>query len=116
MKSSLAARHGARALGAAPVHSRSFLTGAAYNLAKKAMPKMSETEKVALGCGTVGFDRDIFGGSPSLDHLLQTYKPTLTDEEQAFLANETEELCRLVNDHDVSIDKDMPAEAWDYMR
>ena len=46
MKSSLAARHGARALRAAPVHSRSFLTGAAYNLAKKAMPKMSETEKV----------------------------------------------------------------------
>merc|ERR1719399_581996 len=97
-------------------HGRTFLTATAYKLAQKAMPKMSETEKVALGCGTVGFDRDIFGGSPSLDHLLQTYKPTLTDEEQAFLANETEELCRLVNDHDVSIDKDMPAEAWDYMR
>jgi len=44
--SAIAARHGARALRAAPVHSRSFLTGAAYNLAKKAMPKMSETEKV----------------------------------------------------------------------
>ena len=43
------------------VHSRGFLTAAAYKLAQKQLPKMSETEKVALGCGTVGFDRDIFG-------------------------------------------------------
>ena len=68
--------------------SRTFLTATAYNLAKKQMPKMSETEKVALGCGTVGFDRDIFGGSPSLDHLLETYTPALSEEEQAFLDHE----------------------------
>ena len=36
------------------LHSRGFLTAAAYRLAQKQMPKMSETEKVALGCGTVG--------------------------------------------------------------
>merc|ERR1719375_167492 len=108
MKSSLAARHGARALRAAPVHSRSFLTGAAYNLAKKAMPKMSETEKVALGCGTVGFDRDIFSGSPSLQHLLDTYKPKLSAEEESFLANETSELCAMLDDHAVTEGKDLP--------
>ena len=60
------------------VHSRGFLTAAAYKLAQKLLPKMSETEKVALGCGTVGFDRDIFTGSPSLKHLLDTYKPKLS--------------------------------------
>ena len=38
------------------LYSRGFLTAAAYRLAQKQMPKMSETEKVALGCGTVGFD------------------------------------------------------------
>ena len=32
----------------APQH-RTMLTAAAYNLAKKQMPKMSETEKIALG-------------------------------------------------------------------
>ena len=41
---------------AAALHSRGFLTAAAYKLAQKQMPKMSETEKVALGCGTVGSD------------------------------------------------------------
>ena len=35
-----------------PQH-RTMLTAAAYNLAKKQMPKMSETEKIALGAGTV---------------------------------------------------------------
>ena len=74
------------------IAARTFLTGAAYKLAQKAMPKMSETEKVALGCGTVGFDRDIFSGSPSLQHLLDTYTPKLSAEEESFLANETVEL------------------------
>ena len=33
---------------------------------------MFSPPQVALGCGTVGFDRDIFGGSPSLKHLVDT--------------------------------------------
>jgi len=115
MRTAMLSRRAVRASSLAHAR-RPFLTNTAYRLAQKAMPKMSETEKVALGCGTVGFDRDIFGGSPSLDHLLKTYKPALSEEEQAFLANETEELCRMLNDHDVAVNKDLPAEAWDYMR
>ena len=133
----------------APQH-RTMLTAAAYNLAKKQMPKMSETEKIALGARPgksffashhpaavsrhsslkthpkirlalprlpqVGFDRDIFGGSPSLQHLLDTYTPKLSAEEQSFLDNEVEELCTLLDDHAVTTDKDMTGEAWDYMR
>jgi acyl-CoA dehydrogenase len=103
------ARHG---LG----QSRTFLTAAAYKLAKAQMPPMSETEKIALGAGTVGFDRDIFGGSPSLQHLLDTYTPKLSADEQSFLDNEVEELCKMLDDHQVTVDKDMSAEAWDFMR
>ena len=101
---------------AASQRSRTFLTAAAYNLAKKQMPKMSETEKIALGAGTVGFDRDIFGGSPSLKELVSTYTPKLSPEEQSFLDNEVEELCVLLDDHKVTCEKDMTAEAWEYMR
>lgn len=98
------------------VHSRGFLTAAAYKLAQKQLPKMSETEKVALGCGTVGFDRDIFTGSPSLKHLLDTYKPKLSAEEQSFLDNEVSELCKMLDDSKVTYHKDFSPEAWDYMR
>ena len=106
----------ARVPGLVRPHNRTFISGVAYNLAKKQMPKMSETEKVALGAGTVGFDRDIFGGSPSLKHLVDTYACKLTPEEQSFLDNEVEELCTLLDDHKVTIEKDMSPEAWDYMR
>jgi len=116
MKTSMdrAARRLAR--GSARPQSRTFITAASFNLAKKAMPKMSETEKIALGAGTVGFDRDIFGGSPSLKHLVDTYQPKLSAEEQSFLDNEVDQLCVLLDDHQVTTTKDMTAEAWDFMR
>ena len=61
---------------------RTFLTKMAYNASKSVMPPISETEQVALGCGTIGFDKEIFTGSPSLKSLIDTYQPKLTEEEQ----------------------------------
>jgi len=87
-----------------------------YRMARGVMPTISQTEQVALGCGTIGFDRDIFTGSPSLQHLIETYDPKLSEEEQSFMANEVDTLCELLNDHDVSIEKDFNKEVWDYMR
>merc|ERR1719502_2231295 len=97
------------ARGTSP-HSRTFITAAGFNFAKKLMPKMSETEKIALGAGTVGFDKDIFTGSPSLKHLLDTYTPKLSAEEQSFLDNEVETLCTMLDDHQVTVNKDMSGE------
>jgi acyl-CoA dehydrogenase len=87
-----------------------------YRMAKGVMPAISKTEQIALGCGTIGFDRDIFGGNPSLKHLVDTYKPKLSPEEQSYMDNEVNTLCSLLNDHDVSHNKDFSKEAWDYMR
>lgn len=87
-----------------------------YRMAKGVMPAISKTEQTALGCGTIGFDRDIFGGNPSLKHLQDTYTPKLSTEEQHFMDNEVNTLCSLINDHDVAMSKDFTKEAWDYMR
>lgn len=87
-----------------------------YRMARGVMPTISQTEQVALGCGTIGFDRDIFTGSPSLQHLIDTYDPKLSEEEQSFMDNEVDALCALLNDHDVSMEKDFTKEVWDYMR
>lgn len=87
-----------------------------YRWAKSLMPPISKTEQIALGSGTIGFDRDIFSGSPSLQHLIDTYQPKLSEEEQSFLDKQVDELCLLLNDHDVSMKKDFTKEAWDYMR
>lgn len=87
-----------------------------YRMAKSVMPPISDTEQIALGSGTIGFDRDIFTGSPSLQHLVDTYDPKVTAEEQAFIDDKVDKLCTLLNDHDVSMEKDFTKEAWDYMR
>lgn len=52
-------------------------------------PKISATEAAALEAGTIGFDRDIFDGTASLQSLKDKYPMAkLTDREQAFLDNE----------------------------
>uniref|UniRef100_A0A7S2SRH0 Acyl-coenzyme A dehydrogenase n=2 Tax=Rhizochromulina marina TaxID=1034831 RepID=A0A7S2SRH0_9STRA len=101
---------------ALPSARRPFVTNMTYNMAKKMMPKISETERVALGCGTVGFDADIFTGSPSLQKLIDTYDPKLSAEEQAFLDKEVDELCAMLDDYSIVQNADLPPEAWDYMR
>lgn len=87
-----------------------------YRLAKSVLPPISKTEKIALGCGTIGFDRDIFSGSPSLQHLIDTYEAKVSEEEKSFLDNEVNTLCDMLNDHDVAMEKDFSKEVWDYMR
>lgn len=52
-------------------------------------PKISSTEAAALEAGTIGFDRDIFNGTASLQGLKDKYPMvSLTDREQAFVDNE----------------------------
>jgi len=87
-----------------------------YRWARGVLPPISKTENIALGCGTIGFDRDIFSGNPSLQHLIDTYQPSLTTEEQSYITNQVTTLCTLLNDHDVVTNKDFSKEAWDYMR
>ena len=40
----------------------------------------------------------------------------MTPEEQAFVDEKVDHLCSVLNDHDVSMQKDFTKEAWDYMR
>lgn len=87
----------------------------AYDLAKRVMPKISSTERAALDSGMVSFDGALFSGAPTTSQLGK-YHATLTAEERAFLDNEVEELCELLDDYRVVADMDLPAEAWDFIK
>jgi acyl-CoA dehydrogenase len=84
----------------------------AYKMSKKMMPKISDTERAALNAGTVGFDRDLFTGNPSLKDL-EKYSVKLTAEERAFMDNEVQAVCERIDDYQISIDRDMPEELWE---
>ena len=71
-----------------------------FNYSKKILPKISETERIALTCGTIGFDRDIFSGKPNLKKLLK-YNVKLSKEENNFLNNTLNDICSKVDDYKI---------------
>jgi acyl-CoA dehydrogenase len=97
------------------IQTRSFVYGPLYKLAKKMMPRMSNTEKAALESGTVGFDRDIFSGSPQLSSL-DKYSAKLSPEEQKFMDTEVQQLCEMLDDYQIVADQDLPLEAWNFIK
>lgn len=80
------------------------------------LPRMSETERVALEAGTVWFDGELFSGSPDWDYLLSFEPRELSARERAFLEGPVEELCRMVKEWDVVQRGDLPSEVWAFLR
>ena len=84
---------------------------------KKVLPPMSSTEKEAIEAGTVWWEAELFSGRPDWQKLMNYPVPTLTVQEQAFLDNEVEQACALVNDWEVTTqDMDLPEAAWQYLK
>jgi acyl-CoA dehydrogenase len=83
----------------------------------KLLPAMSQTEREALEAGTVWWDGELFTGAPKWNKLLSAQTPQLSAEEQAFLDGPCEELCRMLDDWDITHKRgDMPREVWDFLK
>src|SRR5690606_15875192 len=83
----------------------------------KILPPLSETERVALEAGTVGFEGQLFSGRPEWQILLDQPPASLSADEQAFLDGPVEELCRMVDDWHITHERaDLPPELWDYLK
>jgi len=80
------------------------------------MPKLSPTEQQALESGTVWVEGEFFKGKPDFDRIKKEPFPTLSEEEKAFLDGPVEELCKMVDDWEVMVNKDLPPEAWEYIK
>ncbi len=84
---------------------------------RKILPQVSQTEQEALDAGTVWWDGELFSGNPHWDKLLALPKPGLSAEEQAFLDNEVEQLCAMIDDWDVThVRQDLPPQVWQFIR
>jgi acyl-CoA dehydrogenase len=83
----------------------------------KILPQVSQTEQEALNAGTVWWDGELFNGNPDWHKLLDYPKPALTPEEQSFLDNETETLCSMLDDWDIThVRQDLPPQVWQYLK
>ncbi len=104
-------------LFATPAIRQHFLTKPTLAFFRRALPPMSLTEKEALAAGDVWWDKDLFCGRPDWKKFLSMPNPRLTDEEQAFINNQVETLCSLLDDWTiVQRDSDLSPEAWAYIK
>ncbi|HEB70031.1 MAG TPA: acyl-CoA dehydrogenase [Desulfobulbus sp.] len=80
------------------------------------LPSISKTEKTALRAGDVWMEGDLFSGHPDFTKIFAYPYPKLSEEEQAFLDNEVEELCSMTDDWEVFQKRDLPETVWEYIK
>lgn len=100
-----------------PFMRRVLVTEALVKLITKLnlLPKISETEKIALTSGTIWVDGQLFSGRPNFKWIFAQKYPKLTAEEQNFLDNEVEEVCKICADYDVQVLRDLPENVWKFL-
>ncbi|AHE65946.1 acyl-CoA dehydrogenase [Legionella oakridgensis] len=94
---------------------RNTISDFLYRHAEKSLPKLSKTEEEALNAGDTWLEKDIFMGTPDWNKL-QHITTALSPEEQAFLDNETQTLCAMLDDWEISQHQDLPANVWEYLK
>ncbi len=96
---------------------RSLISRRFLRVYKRMLPPMSTTEREALEAGTVWWDGELFTGGPDWNKLLSAKAPKLTAEEQAFIDGPCEELCRMIDDWDITHRRaDLPPEVFDFIK
>jgi len=94
-----------------------WLSGPMLDVYQRIAPQLSDTERVALESGTVGWEGELFSGRPRWNKLLSQAAPQLSGEEKAFLDGPVEEVCGMVNDWEITHERnDLSPQVWDYLK
>ena len=79
--------------GLPPLRQR-LLTSWVMRLARRMLPRMGDTERIALEAGTVWWDGELFSGDPDWKKLLDFAPRGLSDRECAFLDGPVQDCAR----------------------
>ncbi|PIW26873.1 MAG: acyl-CoA dehydrogenase [Rhodospirillales bacterium CG15_BIG_FIL_POST_REV_8_21_14_020_66_15] len=104
------------ALSGIPAIRRLVVSTPALSRVRRILPAMGETERIALEAGTVGWDGELFSGDPDWRKLLDFQPRALSDKEQAFLNGPVEEFCRMIDDWEITQNRDLPEAAWAFLK
>jgi len=80
------------------------------------LPRMSDTEKIAIEAGTVGWEAEFFTGRPNWRRLLNFHPKDLSKEEEAFLDGPCERVCEMLTDWEVNQTGDLSKEVWEFIK
>jgi acyl-CoA dehydrogenase len=94
-----------------------LISGPFMKAYRRLLPTMSNTEREALEAGTVWWDGELFTGNPDWSKLRTLPPPKLSVAEQQFLDGPCEELCRMLDDFDITHRRgDMPPAVWQFLK
>jgi acyl-CoA dehydrogenase len=80
------------------------------------LPRLGETERIALEAGTVWWDKELFSGAPDWRMLFDFRPLQLSKRERAFLDGPVERLCHTLSDWDITQAGDLPDEVWKFLK
>ncbi len=83
---------------------------------KGLLPKISPTEEATLQAGTNWVESNFFEAKVDFEAIKNEKITYLTQEEQAFLDNEVNELCEMTNDWEIFQDRDLKPDVWKYIK
>src|SRR5262249_14022948 len=95
---------------------RALLVAPVYRMLRRALPRVSATVLQALEGGTVGFDAELFRGTPDWQKLRSIHPAALTAEELAFFNGPTEALCGIIDDWRIRHEKQIPEDVWAFVK
>ena len=99
-----------------PALRRAVLVEPAFGIIRKTLPTVSDTEQQALEAGTVGWDAELFSGTPDWSKLRAVPPIVLTEEEKAFIEGPTEDLCRMIDDWQIRHnEREIPERIWKFV-
>ncbi|MET1047781.1 MAG: acyl-CoA dehydrogenase, partial [Hyphomicrobium sp.] len=100
-----------------PAVRRSLVIAPVFAQVRRILPRVSDTEAQALEAGTVGFDAELFSGTPDWAKLKSIPPIELSGEERSFLDGPTEQLCRMIDDWQVRHSlHEIPDDIWDFVK
>ncbi len=100
-----------------PIIRRQIISKPAFNWMQSALPEMSQTEQEAMEAGNTWWDAELFSGNPDWNILNSLPKASLSEEEQAFIEGPVENLCAMIDDWDITHNRqDLPENVWEYIK
>ncbi|MBS1211691.1 MAG: fadE [Proteobacteria bacterium] len=100
-----------------PFVRRLVISRPVFNLMRRALPPISQTEREALEAGNTWWDAQLFSGKPDWKVLLDLPPARLTREEQEFIDGPVETLCAMLDDWDIThTRRDLPEQVWDFIK
>lgn len=100
-----------------PFIRRKIISKPIFNWMQTALPEMSQTEQEAMDAGNTWWDAELFSGNPDWSVLQDLPAAKLSVEEQAFLDGPVETLCSMLDDWDITHNRqDLPEQVWDYIK